>query len=335
MHFAYPYVLFLLLILPALAGLLAFAMGRRKKALGLFGDEHLTTSLSDARRYVHRSKAVLTLAALGFGILALARPQFGTKLVEVKQRGADVVIAVDVSSSMMAEDIKPDRLARAKETLSVLIQQLSGNRVGIVAFAGTAFWQCPLTLDSASANLFLQVMDANLIPLPGTAIGDAIRLSAKGLEKTAPKSKAIVILTDGEDHKSDPEGAAREAAAKGIRIFTIGFGNPQGEPIPVKDEQGGFAGYKKDAKGNVVMSKLDEGLLAKIASLSGGEYFRAPDGRLDTSRLMNHIQNLDRQKLSSHLNREYEDRYQIPLFFAVVCLMTAFLLPETSKKARV
>ena len=332
MQFAYPYVLFLLLVLPVLAGLLWYAMVRRKKAMEQFGESHLTSSLSDARGYARTLKAGLTLAALGFGILALARPQFGTKLVEIRQRGADVVIAVDVSSSMLAEDIKPSRLTRAKETLSVLIQQLSGNRVGIVAFAGAAFWQCPLTLDISSANLFLQVMDANLIPLPGTAIGDAVRLSMKGLEKTAPKSKAIVLLTDGEDHKSDPEGAAREAASQGIRIYTVGFGNPQGEPIPQKDAQGNFAGYKKDAKGNVVMSKMDEGLLAKMASITGGEYFRAPDGHLDTSRLLNDIQNLDRQKLSSRLNREYEDRYQIPLFFAVLLLVIAFLLPETKHR---
>jgi Ca-activated chloride channel family protein len=276
-------------------------------------------------------KAALAVAALFFIVLSLAGPQFGTRLVEMQQRGVDVVIAVDVYNSMLAEDAKPNRLAKAKELLSGLIQQLGGNRVGIVAFAGTAFWQCPLTLDISAANLFLQVMDVNLIPLPGTALGDAIRLSAKGLPEGASKSKAIVLLTDGEDHNTDPAGAAADAARSGIKIFTIGFGNPAGEPIPVRDAQGAFTGYRKNKKGEVVMSKMDEALLSKIALETGGLYLRAQDGYANTAPIIDAIQGLDKNKLTSRLNRQFEERYQYLLIFGLLLLLAELLIPESRK----
>ncbi len=209
----------------------------------------------------------------------MAKPQFGTKLIKSEKEGTDVVIAVDVSRSMLAQDVKPDRLSRAKQSLTTLIKELEGNRIGIIAFAGTAIWQCPLTADISAATLFLRLMNKNIIQLQGTAIGKAITLASKTLEKTAPKSKAIIILTDGEDHKSNPEQAAKQAAEKGIRIYTIGFGTTKGEPIPITDKQGNFTGYKKDKQQKVVLSKADETLLAQIAQETGGAYFPAPEGR--------------------------------------------------------
>jgi Ca-activated chloride channel family protein len=332
MRFFHPHVLFLELLVPLLALFYFYVFRKKKQALASFGDGALVQLLSSASVHRQALKCVLVMASLFFIVLALARPQFGTRLIEVQQKGADVVIAVDVSSSMTAEDIKPNRLDRAKTLLSGLVQGLSGNRVGIIAFAGTSFWQCPLTLDIASATMFLEIMDSNLIPLPGTVIGDAIRLAAKGLEKTAPKAKAIVLLTDGEDHKSDPLGAAREAARQGIKIYCIGFGTVQGEPIPVRDGQGNLQGYKKDAKGQTVMSKMDETLLSTIATETGGEYFRADNGQADISRIIDGIQGLDQRRLSSRQNRQYEDRYGWFLLLGVLCLFAELAIPETSRR---
>jgi Ca-activated chloride channel family protein len=320
-----------IMLVPALALAYLVAFLRRRKVLQQLGDLPLLERLSLVSPPRLQLKAALATGAVFFLVLALARPQFGMKMSEVRQQGADIIIAIDVSSSMLAEDLKPDRLERAKNVLSTLVQQLGGNRVGIIAFAGTAFWQCPLTLDISGVNLFLQIMDANLIPLPGTSIGSALRLGIAGLAKTAPKSKAIVLLTDGEDHNSDPDGATREAARNGIKVFTIGFGNPAGEPIPLKDEQGTFVGYKKNRKDEVVMSRLDEALLARIAAATGGEYFRATDGTLDTGRLVDDLRTLDRQKLASTVTRQYEDRYQYFLCIAVLLLLAELLIPTTRR----
>jgi len=331
MHFVYPYFLLFELLLAPLALFFAYRFREKRRALERFADPALLARLSSANGTRRWLKATLVIGALFFIIIALARPQFGAKLVSVQRQGADVVIAVDVSASMLAQDMKPNRLERAKALLSQLALQLQGNRVGILAFAGTAFWQCPLTLDISSVNLFLQIMDANLIPLPGTALGSAIRLATAGLSKTPPKSKAIVLLTDGEDHKSDAAGAAREAAQAGIKIYTIGLGNPSGEPIPVYDAGGAFKEYKKNKKGEVVMSKLDETLLAQIADDTGGAYFRAQDGYMDVGRLIEEIRGLEKQKLSSSLHRSYEDRYQYFLFMGLLLLMAEFFIPATRR----
>ncbi|MBN1621539.1 MAG: tetratricopeptide repeat protein, partial [Endomicrobiales bacterium] len=316
-----------------------FAYRNKIAALKSFGQMKLIENISSSSRNKQKIKITLIALSIMFLIITLARPQLGTKLVEMKQQGADIVLVVDVSTSMLAEDSKsgtfgqatkkPNRLESAKMLLFDLIQNLSGNRIGIIAFAGTSFWQCPLTLDISSVNLFLDIMDANLIPLPGTAIGDAIRLAAKGLEKTAPKSKAIVLITDGEDHKSNPVDAAEKAAEQGIKIYTIGFGNPNGEPIPIQDEKGDFIGYKKDNKGEVVMSKLDENLLREISEITGGKYLKAERGRVNMSMLLDGIKGLNKQELSSFKNREYEDRFQYPLFLVFILLVIEFLLKET------
>ena len=332
MNFANPKILPLLLIVPALAVYFFFAFRSRKKLLLSFAESPLLEKISSANPAMQKTKAVLLVFALFFIIFSLARPQFGSKLVEVKQKASDVVIAVDVSKSMLAEDIKPSRLDKAKSMLSMLINQLGGNRVGIIAFAGVAFWQCPLTLDISSANLFLEIMDTNLIPLPGTSIGSAIRLAAKGLSTSAPGTKAIVLLTDGEDHDSDPLGAAALAQSQGIKIFTIGFGSPNGEPIPLKDENGKFAGYKKNKKGEVVMSKMDESLLTKMAIETGGEYFRADGGNIDITLLLDKLNGLEKKQASSRLNRQLEDRYQYFLFIGLLLLLIEYFLPETKKR---
>jgi Ca-activated chloride channel homolog len=332
MNFANPQILPLLLIVPALAVYFLFAFRKKKKLLLTFAENALLEKISSANPARQKIKTTLLVLALFFMTISLARPQFGSKLVEVKQKASDIVIAVDVSKSMLAEDIKPSRLDKAKSLLSMLINQLGGNRVGIIAFAGVAFWQCPLTLDIAGANLFLEIMDTNLIPLPGTSIGGAIRLGVKGLSTSAPGTKAIVLLTDGEDHDSDPLGAAALAQSQGIKIFTIGFGNPAGEPIPLKDESGKFSGYKKNKKGEVVMSKMDEALLTKVALETGGEYFRAEGGNIDITLLLDKLGGLEKKQTSSRLNRQLEDRYQYFLFLGLLLLLIEYFIPETKRR---
>jgi Ca-activated chloride channel family protein len=333
MKFAYNYLLSLLILIPVAAFFCIIAYENRKKAMRVFAEGSMISRITTASFAKQKIKIALTLCALLFFVLAAARPQFGTKLVEVKEKGADVVLVVDVSASMLAQDANggPSRLVTAKRILTDIIRNLGGNRIGIIAFAGTAFWQCPLTLDLSSANMFLDIMDENLIPMGGTAIGSAIRLADSGLEKTPPGSKSIVLITDGEDHNSDPEGAAEEAAKQGVKIFTIGIGNPNGEPIPLTDENGNFSGYKKNKKGDVVMSKMDEALLSKIASVTNGAYYRAGSGFLDTSELMDRLNGMEKRQLTAKSNREYEDRFQIPLFIGLLLLIAEMLIPETKK----
>ncbi len=332
MKFENPYLLFLLILIPFILVFYWYVFGKRKKAMDVFGQDKLIKKLSFTNTLLQKLKAMLIAISLVFIVLALARPQFGTKMVEVKRRGSDVVMCVDLSNSMLAEDVKPSRLERAKLILAELIQQLEGNKIGIIAFAGTAFWQCPLTLDITGVKLFMQMMSTSLIPIGGTSIGDAIRLAVKGLEKTTEKSKTIVLITDGEDHKSDPLGVAEIAAKDRIKIFTLGIGNKNGEPIPMKDENGKFIGYKKDKNGNVVMSKMDEATLTKIAEITGGEYFDASSGQLDIIRLLDAIKGLEKSRLSSNLNRQYEDRFQYVLFFAVLLLIIEYFIGVTKKK---
>ncbi|MCB4792001.1 MAG: VWA domain-containing protein [Elusimicrobia bacterium] len=334
MRFNHPNILFLMLFIPLWVLLFIYVLRHKISALKTFGNIALIEKLSSLSIKKQIIKFLFILIALFCFIISLSQPQIGTKLVEVKQKGADVVFLIDVSNSMLAEDTASQgtkgasRLARAKKLLSLLINNLQGNRLGIIAFAGNAFWQCPLTLDLSSVNLFLDIMDTSLIPLPGTGIGNAIRLANKGLSKTEPKSKAIILITDGEDHNSNPVEAAEESAKEGIKIFCIGFGNPQGEPIPLKDDKGTFTGYKKNKKGDVIMSKLDESLLTNISSLSDGQYFRASDGAINIAILASKIKGLKGQQLSSNINREYEDRFQYPLFFGFLLLLVEFLIPD-------
>lgn len=333
MNFVHPYLLFFEALVLLLAGVYLLSFRARRRALAAFADAGLVNRLSSAAPAWQMARAVCALAAVFFIILALARPQYGAKVSETTQRAADIVIAIDVSESMLSEDIKPNRMARAKELLGALISQLEGNRIGVIAFAGVAFWQCPLTLDTAGAKMFLDLVDTSLIPSGGTAIGDALRLGTKALASSPARTKAIILLTDGEDHRSAPEEAARAAARHSIRIFAVGFGSAAGEPIPLRDEQGAFTGYKKDKKGTVVMSKLDEKLLASLASETDGLYMQAQDGAVDIARLGDAVSGLDKAKVSSRLSRSYEDRYQYPLAAGLVFLLGALFLPRRKRGA--
>jgi len=330
----YIYVLLILLPLILVFYWLAFRM--KRKALKRFGNlglmDKLALSFSPKKQ---RWKVALLLLAIFFLLFSLARPQLGTKLTLMKREGVDIVIALDCSLSMMAEDFLPSRLEKAKQEVNGLISRMRGDRVGFVAFAGVAFIQCPLTLDYSAADMFLDIMDVNLIPQPGTAIGDAIRTSIGAFNQKERKYKVLILLTDGEDHGSDPLGAAEEAAAEGIRIYTIGIGSVQGEPIPVKNKKGEVAGYKKDKEGNVVVSRLDETTLQKIALTTGGKYYHATSGEMELDRIYNEISKMEKKELEGKLMTQYEDRYQVFLLLSILCLTLEFLLSERRNKKMV
>ncbi len=332
MRFANPYSLYLFLLIPILVFFYIFVFKQKKKSLAIFGNPELIKNLmASTSKIKYLIKTILILTAFFFLIFALAGPQIGTKLVQVKRKGLDIIIAIDTSLSMTAEDIKPNRLAKAKMELESLIDQLKGDRIGIIAFAGTAFVQCPLTLDYNAAKMFLNLINTDLIPQPGTSIGEAVRLAIKSFSQKERKYKVLILLTDGEDHHGLPLKTSDEAKKEGIKIYTIGFGSPKGELIPLYDEKGDIISYKKDKKGAAVMSKLDEMTLRKIALNTGGKYYRATAGELEVKHLYKDISRLQKKELQSKFFSQYEDRFQ---YFLAVCLLLLFielLLPARKK----
>jgi Ca-activated chloride channel family protein len=223
---------------------------------------------------------------------------------------------------MNAEDVKPNRLEKAKGEIIGFIDKLEGDRIGLVAFAGKAFIQCPLTLDYGAVRIFLDSVNTKIIPVPGTAIGEAIRCAIGAFNQKERKYKALILLTDGEDHGTQPIKAAEEAKKHGIRIYTIGIGSPEGEPIPIRGATGAIIGYKRDAKGNIVMSKLDEITLEKIALITNGKYYRATPGEIELDKIYKEICKMEKKELFTRKFTQYEDRFQIFLVIAlfVLCL---------------
>jgi len=329
MGFAYPFLFLLLWAIPFLAGLYFFSEKIKSRRLNLFGEPELMKLLSGATsRKKQRIKAVLVVIAILALIIAAAGPQIGTKMTDIKRKGVDVFIAIDCSKSMLAEDIVPNRLSKAKLELSSFINKLQGDRIGIIAFAGMAFLQCPLTLDYNAAKMFLDLIDTNLIPRPGTNIPSAIRLAIESFVRKEKKYKALIILTDGESHEGNIDDAIEEAKREGVRIYTVGFGSPAGEPIATRDENGNITGYLKDKNGEVVMSRLDEATLQKIALETGGQYYRATDGEIEVDRIYEEISGMEKKELQAKIYSQRENRYQYFLLIAFVLLLFEMLLSE-------
>ena len=330
------FIYVLLILLPLLIVFYWFVLRMKRKAKERFGNlaliQKLSLSFSPKKQ---RWKVDLILLGVFFLLFSLARPQVGTKLTLMKREGVDIVIAMDVSLSMLAEDIKPNRLEKAKQEVNGLISRMRGDRVGLVAFAGVPFIQCPLTLDYSAAKMFLDIIDVNLIPQPGTAVGDAIRTSVQAFNQKERKYKVLILLTDGEDHDSDPLGAAEEASKEGIRIYTIGIGSVQGEPIPLKDNQGQVTGFKKDKEASVVVTKLDEVTLQKIALTTGGKYYHATSGEMELDKIYDEISKMEKKELEGKLLTQYEDRYQYFLLLSVLFLTIEFLLSERRSRRAV
>lgn len=279
-------------------------------------------------------KYILLIFSYIFFVIALANPQIGKKLEEFTREGVDIIIALDVSTSMLAEDIKPNRLEKAKHEVGQLIDILEGDRIGLIAFAGIAHVQCPLTLDYSAAKLFLSIMDTDIIPQPGTAIGKAIKKAIPAFNSEDRKHKVLILITDGEDHESDPVEIAKEAEQEGIIIYTVGIGSAQGVPIPLYSSRGGQAGFKKDRHGNVVTTKLDLLTLQKIAYQTGGKYYLASSGEAELDEIYDEIASMEKKELVSKRFSQYEDRFQIFLLIGLLLVITEVLIPERKRIKR-
>jgi Ca-activated chloride channel family protein len=285
----------------------------------------------DIGKYKRAVKFFLVISALAFVILGAANPQIGTKFEEVKREGVDIMIALDVSNSMKAEDLKPNRLENAKQEISRMINKLQNDRIGLIVFAGESYLQLPLTTDYSAARLILSTIDVDVVPVPGTAIGSALRLAMKSFAEGEKKHKVIVLITDGENHEDDAIAAAKDAAKEGVVIHTVGLGSPEGSPIPIY--QGDYqVGFKKDADGNVVITKLDEQGLQQIADIGGGKYVRATNQQNEFDSIFKEIQSMEKKEFGAKVFTEYEDRFQYALGAALVLLMAEFFISERKNK---
>lgn len=328
MTFGSPQFLLLLAALPTLALFLWWAWARRTAALRRIGDAALLERLGLAAGRRERGlRLILWFIGVALLIMSLARPQWGSDIEIVEQRGVQVMVALDISRSMLAQDLKPTRLDRAKLEISDLISRLDGDEVGIVLFSGASFIQFPLTSDYATARTYLNHASPNAITRQGTVIAEAIETAMVGFSTERENQKVIVIMTDGENHEGDPITAAREAAAQGAVIYTVGFGSAEGGAVPEYDERGEITSYRQDAQGQVLISRIDEVALQQIAESGGGRYFRATDSGA-IARLAEEIQSFEDQSLKSEFNQRKVERFQLLLLAGALCLALAELTTD-------
>jgi len=323
-------MLYLLILIPAMIAVFYWSRYKRKKAIKVFGDEDLINQLMP--EYSNKKvfwKFYLFLLAIIFIILGLARPQFGTKLQEVKRKGVEIIIALDVSNSMNATDIQPSRLERAKQVISSLVDRLSDDKIGLIVFAGDAYTQIPITTDYVSAKMFLSNITTSSVPVQGTAIGKAINLGVKSFTNS-DLQKVIIVITDGENHEDDPVDAAKQANEKGILVYTIGMGMPEGAPIPEGPSY--LQNFKRDKNGNIVISKLDEETLAKTALAGGGEYMRGNNAYAGIKKLFERLEKLNRKEYESKIYSEYDDQFHYFFFLALILLIIEFSIIEKKNK---
>ena len=330
MHFGNQTILYGLFGIPLIVLFYVWVFGRKKKLLTRMGSWDLVKRLIESKSETRQAlKAGLIVLAIGLFLFSLSRPQYGSIERPITRRGVDIFIAIDTSLSMLAQDIKPSRLARAREQLKGLIHRLKGDRVGIITFAGTAFIQCPLTLDYGLAQNILDTIDVDTVPVLGTAIGEAIRTATGAFERSAKGEKVLILLTDGEDHETGPLEAAKEAAKAGIRIYSIGIGSEKGEPIHLPDGT-----FKKDKEGHTVNSQLDLVLLQKIAQATNGKTIKAnPTGGLELDAIYDDIGRLQKQTLLSRTYTIYEERFQYFLLPVIFILILEMLMSDRKRFA--
>ena len=321
--------LYLLLLVPVFLlgyGLLRYFRSRRVKA---FGDpalvEALMPSWSRSKGWV---KAVLFSLAFAFFAIGLARPRTGAKLAERTTKGAEIIVALDVSNSMLAQDYSPNRLERAKLSIARLTDRLQNDRIGLVIFAGTSFVQLPVTTDYVSAKMFLGSIDTGSIPVQGTAIGDAIMLSIKSFSSQSEKSRVIVVISDGENHEDDAVAAARQAAELGIKVYTIGVGSPEGQPIPVDGE------LLRDKDGNIVVTRLDEETLRNVAQAGGGAYIHAGNEEFGLNPIIQDVRSMEDEEFGSIVFEEYDEQYMYFFGAALLLFVLEMLIGERKPRRK-
>ncbi len=332
-QFAHAHLLYLFLLLPVIGLLYWWASRQRWRQLNNIGDKALILRLVNQVHWGHRRlKQGIILAALMFLILGLADPQIGTRLEEVKRQGVDIFIALDVSNSMLAEDVPPNRLERAKHEVLQFIDQLQGDRIGLIPFAGIAFVHCPLTLDYEAAKIFLREISPEMLPLPGTAISEAIETAQRSFVAKEKKHKVLIVITDGEDHEANPVNAAKQAAQDGIIIYTIGIGSTRGAPIPVYDQAGNRVGYKRDRQGQIVTTRLNPAILQQIAEITGGKFYLATGQQNELQKIYAEISRMEKKELGMREYTQFEDRFQPFLLIAIILLVIELFISERRKK---
>jgi Ca-activated chloride channel family protein len=331
-RFAHTEYLYALTLLPVLLILFWWALQMRKRGLSRFGNPLLLEMLMPSvSRYKRMTKFFVAFSALAILILGAANPQIGTKMEEVKREGVDIIIALDVSNSMKAEDIKPNRFESAKQEISHMIDKFQNDRLGLIVFAGDSYLQLPLTTDYSAARLILSTVDVDVVPIPGTAIGSAIKLAMKSFAAGEKKHKVIIIISDGENHEDDAIAAAKDANTEGVIIHTIGMGSPDGVPIPIY-EGNTQTGYKKDESGNTVLTKLDEQGMRQIAEAGGGIYIRATNQQDEMDAVFKEIQAMEKKEFGAKVFTEYEDRFQYFLAAAILLLIFEFFISERKNR---
>lgn len=331
MIFDHLWALNILWILPIIILALVYEIREKRIALARFAESNLVNRLTgEERRGGRFLKNLFMIASIALMIFALSGPRWGSHYQEVSQKGIDIMIAVDVSPSMLVEDVKPSRLERARREIMDFIKVIQGDRIGLVAFSGFAFVQCPLTLDYSACQMFLTDLKPDLIPVPGTDIGAAIEASLNSFDMGIGTDRVILLITDGEDNEGRGLKMAEMANEKGVKIFVFGIGDTSGGPIPSEDGAGGF---KKDKRGKLILSKLDEESLKKIATVTGGDYVRSVAGDLDLDILyFDGIKyKTDAVKLKSGKIKVYEERFPIFLFMAFVLLILEVFIDDRYK----
>lgn len=304
----------------------------RNRALLSLGEISLIQRLAP-----HHSKSkkvlkfIFIIGGFFFIIIGLANPQIGTKLEEIKRKGVDIIIALDVSNSMLAEDIKPHRLESAKLSIAHLIDELHEDRIGIIVFAGDAYTQLPLTADYAASRLFLNTINTDVVPVQGTAIGAAVKLAIKSFAKGEDKHKALIIITDGENHEDDAISETKNAVAEGIIVHTIGMGLPEGAPIPVYNNNL-HTGFRKDKENKVVISQLNESMLQEIADLGKGKYIRATNRQDELSIILDEISMMEKKQFEAKIFTDYQDRFQYFIAIALLLLIIETIISERKSK---
>lgn len=286
---------------------------------------HMAADTSFVRRW---TKQIIILLAFSFLIVAAANPQIGTRLEEVQRKGIDIFVALDVSLSMKAEDIRPSRLEKAKRDVSNLLKKLQGDRVGLIVFAGEAYVQFPLTADYSAADLFLSAVDVDVVPTPGTMIGRAMERALESFRTDLPTQKAIIVVSDGENTQGDLEGPLEKAKSSGVRVYTIGMGTVEGGPIPIYNSSGVRVDYKKDQTGSIVLTRLDESALQQIALSTGGSYRRATSGGNEIDDIFKELSSLEQTDLGTLQVAGYEDQFQYPLTIGLLLLLIEMLISE-------
>ncbi len=328
-RFENPEYLYFLFIVPALLLLFIFSMIQKKKALKRFGYmptiRRLMPDVSLKKQYY---KFWIALACVALMVVIIARPQFGSKLESVKKQGVEVMVCLDVSNSMLSNDIKPTRLEKSKQLLSKLVENLKDDKIGLIVFAGDAFIQLPITSDYTSAKMFLSSINPSMVPTQGTAIGAAINLAMKSFTPSETSAKTIILITDGENHEDDALGAAKAATEKNIKVNVLGVGDPKGSTIPID----GNNNFLKDAQGNVVTTKLNEDMCKEIALAGSGMYTRTDNTNSALKALEKEIDKMNKSDIESKVYSDYDEKYQILVWIALFLLVFEFFILDRKNR---